>query len=229
MTRLLLVVAACSSSTTPSPTAPPPPVGKLVATSELSGTVQEIRAAGTQVPLADLRAYLGGLGLPVSGTADIDISFDVPNGSAALIAGHAHVTCTKCRVGDDVAKLKLGGKTARTSAFAPDGLDFGHLDFDKLDVTLTVENGHAVIRKFAVTSPDVAIELIGEVDLATTIAASRVFGCLRFKPSPTLEKTQPKTFAVLSVTGAPLDEAGYYSIRLEGTIGDMKRLGQVCH
>ena len=38
-----------------------------------------------------------------------------------------------------------------------------------------------------------------------------------------------QTAAVLSLTGAPLGDDGFYSIRLEGTVGELRRLGQACH
>ena len=220
MTRLVaLVVAlgACGSSTTPAPAtdrpapATPaallvPPVGKLAITDEWVGPTKAFRAVGKAVPVDQLRQVTEALGLPVSGTADIDIALEVPNGSAAQIVGHARVACTKCRIGDD-----------------------SHLDFDRIDVALDVANGRAEITRWKVESPDLELELSGHVELASALGSSQVTGCVRFRPSEALRTGNPKTFALFSVTGAPLGDDGFYSIALEGTIDAMKRLGKVCH
>jgi type II secretion system protein N len=232
MKYLLLALAACGSSTPPAPPAPPPPpvIGKLVTSSHLSGTTQQIRANGLQVPLAQIPEIAAALDIPVSGTADIDISIDVPNGAAALVSGHARATCTKCTLGDDHAKLFAPkGKDARANAFAGDGIEFGHLDFGTIDVDVEVANGRAEVKKFTVVSPDLTIEISGHVELAATIGESVISGCIRFKPDPELAKRQPKTYAVLMITGAPAGDDGVFSIELAGTIGNIKRLGKICH
>lgn len=230
MTRLaMLAVVACSSAPPPPPPpAPPPVVGKLVSSAAWMGPVREIRAAGTQVPVAQIREIADLLGLPVSGTADVDVAIDVPNASPEQMTGHARVTCTACRIGDDHAKLMLF-KGSRSAALAGDGLDVGHLDIDRLEVTADVANGGASLTHWRLVSPDVDLEISAHVRLASPLGASQVDGCIRFKPSPLLEKRDPKTFAVLSVTGAPLGDDGYYSIALEGRADAIRRLGKVCH
>lgn len=233
MTRALLgalALAACGSSTTappPSP-APAPVVGKLVTSAEWMGPVREIRATGIAVPVAEIREVADAIGIPMSGTADIDISIDVPNAKPAQMTGHAHVTCTKCRLGGEHAKLHLGG-SARANAFGGDGIEVGQIDFGRIEVAVSVANGLAEIDRWTVDSPDLAIEVTGRVELADPIGASKVTGCIRFKPSATLDKTSPQAFAVLSITGAPRGEDGFFSIALEGRVDGLRRLGKVCH
>ena len=98
-----------------------------------------------------------------------------------------------------------------------------------MTVSIAIENGRAEIKTWKVASPDIAVEISGHVELASTVEDSRVAGCIRFKVGPGLDVRQPKTFAALSTTGAPLGEDGFFSIELAGTIGQMKRLGKVCH
>jgi len=65
--------------------------------------------------------------LPVEGTVDVDIEVAVPAGDYSRATGKITVACTKCRIGDDVAKLKPNLKSKRNSEFAANGIDFGHL------------------------------------------------------------------------------------------------------
>lgn len=235
MTRLLLLLAACgSSSSEPPPKAAPPPPptpvveGKLTSSAGLVGNTYQVRASGTKIDATTLpiTAFLGGL--PLVGKVDLDVSIDVGNGNADLAWGHVNVGCNGCKLGDDVAKLQLVSKSARMAAFAGDGLKFGHIAVDTFAMKATLNNGVGKIDSWQWQSPDLDLQVSGTVQLARDPQQSVVHGCLRFKPSAALAKQQPATYAVIQTTGAPVADDGYFTIALEGTIGEMKRLGRSC-
>jgi hypothetical protein len=72
------------------------------------------------------------------------------------------------------------------------------------------------------------LELRLDVGLAADLESSTVDGCLRFKANPSLEQRDPRTAAVIATSGAPLGKDGVYSIKIEGTVGQRKLLGQAC-
>lgn len=235
MKSLLVVVAGCASSSEPAPApkpvAPPPPAvveGKLVSSAELVGNTYQVRAAGTKVDASTLplAAFLGGL--PLTGLVDLDVSIDVGSGAADLAWGHVNVACNGCKLGDDVAKLVPGGGNARAAAFAGNGLDFGHLAVDHFAMQAKLDNGVGRITAWDWQSPELDLKVSGTVELAHDPKQSVVHGCIRFKPTDKLRKEQPKTYAVIQLTGAPVADDGYFTIALEGTVGEMKRLGRSC-
>ena len=146
MKRFLLFLAACSSpppEPAAKPVAPPAaPIGTLVSSAELVGNTYTIRALGTQVDLATMPLVKAFVGLPVTGKADVDVAIDIGNGNAELTYGHANLACTHCQLGDDVAKLQVGG-SARARAFAGDGIAIGHLAIDHAAMKAVIENGIA--------------------------------------------------------------------------------------
>jgi hypothetical protein len=119
-------------------------------------------------------------------------------------------------------------KSERARAFAGDGIDFGHLAFGKIDLEVVFAQGHADITRFVVESEDLSLALTVHLELATAFEQAKIDGCVRFKPSEALATRAPKTAALLATTGAPLAPDGMYTIKLEGTLADMKRLGTVC-
>jgi hypothetical protein len=182
--------------------------------------------------VADIPAAATLLGLPVSGTADvaIDVSIPMPNGARDYrrARGAVDIRCTKCRLGDDVAKLNPSTRSKQTSAFAGDGIDFGHLDFDRLEARLQIGDGRVALARWVADSPDVTIELALDLELASAYEGSALRGCLRFKDKPALQQRDPKLVSLLALTGAPLGPDGLFHIELAGTPGEVKRFGRAC-
>lgn len=243
--RLLLpafavgVVVGCSSSAGRGPSsvkAPvtPPPLADHVLhdRSEITADVARIRYDGRGVPVADIPAVGMALGLPVSGTADvaIDVSIPISNGARDYrrARGTLDIRCTKCQLGDDVAKLRPATHAKHSSDFVGDGIYFGHLTFERLEARLQIGDGRVALARWVADSPDVTIELALEIELASAYEGSALRGCLRFKDKPTLRERDPKMAALLGISGAPLGPDGLFHIELAGTLGEVKRLGRAC-
>ena len=233
---LALVLAGCAAHAPPPPPRPAPPVaavkpGLLDSSMAVENDVMHIRAAGKAVPLPNV-PIAETIGLPMVGNADIDIDLHVP-----MLDGHpdfrgatgaAKFRCEPCTLGDDKTKLKPHMKDARSSGFAGDGISFGHITFDRIDVELAFDRGHADITRWVIDSPDVTIEMAAHLELAQELAHSTITGCLRFSTTPALAERDPKTTAAIATTGAPLAPDGLFNIKLAGPLNDMKRLGMVC-
>jgi hypothetical protein len=163
------------------------------------------------------------LGIPMRGMAEVDIEVAAPieNGVTKYSKAHGTIAmgcATGCVLGDDKAKLDLG----------PDmQVELGHLDFDKLALKMTVDNGHAKVTKWTLESGDLKLALDLDITLADNFSESKIDGCVRFAPTEGLMKRQPKTHALISTTGANM-VGDMFAIRLGGTIGGTKRLAQAC-
>jgi hypothetical protein len=226
------VAVGCSSSaergrgSVTVPATPPPADHVLHDRSEATADVARIRYDGRSVSVADIPAAAMRLGLPVLGTADvaIDVSIPIANGARDYrrARGTVDIRCTKCQLGDDVAKLK------HAADFVGDGIYFGHVAFDRLEARLQIGDGRIALARWVVDSPDVTIELALDIDLASTYEGSGIRGCLRFKDKPALRQRDPKMSALLSITGAPLGPDGLFHVELAGTLGEVKWLGRAC-
>jgi hypothetical protein len=211
--RIPLVVAlvACGSKPTP---------GVL----NVSDDGDEWRMTGSEVAFKDLP--LGDLGLPVIG-AKVDIDLRVPIAKGKRDYSHATgffaVTCPAgCQIGDDKAKI-VPSSSPRNRAFVGDGIEFGHVALDRVDVRIELADGHAKISRWLVGSNDLAIDLTGDVTLAADLDQSRIDACLRFKPTEALRQRDSKTYNVLSLTGAAVDAQGDFAIHLTDRFRQMRR------
>lgn len=185
-----------------------------------------VQVARREVPLRDMPVASVLAGLPMTGLADLAIDLTVPGAGGKhdyrKATGSIAFGCpTGCTIGDDVSKLVF-------SSFAGEGLSFGHVTFDKVDVRVQIDQGHMKVTRWQVESKDLTLDVKLDIGLAAELANSTLDGCLRFKASPSLEQRDPKTAAVINVTGAPRGPDGFFSIKVGGTVGQRKLLGQAC-
>jgi type II secretion system protein N len=175
-----------------------------------------------EMPMASLLA-----GLPMAGLADVAIDLTVPGEGGKhdyrRAAGSIAVGCPAgCTLGDDNTRLQAPGP------MGDGGISFGHLTFDKVDLRAEVQQSHLKVTRWQVASKDLTMDLRLDIHLAAELADSTLDGCLRFKPSRELEQRDPKTAAVIAMTGAPRGPDGVYSIKIEGRVGQRRLLGQAC-
>ncbi len=173
------------------------------------------------------------IGLPITGTGDVSIDLKIPKvGNTpdyTKATGTISIACTKCQIGDDKARLKLPTKNARNSAFAGEGIAFGHVAIDRLEMTMTAAVGKLELTSWKFASPDVDLQLSLTVDLSKSLQDSGLDGCVRFKLADTLEKRDPKTHAMLSLTGAHLGADGFFNIVVKGAIKRPHQLARECN
>lgn len=178
-----------------------------------------------QVPLQDMPIIAETLaGLPMSGLADVAIDLTIPRAGGTpkykAMSGSITASCPAgCFLGDGTSQLAFGelGK-----------VEFGRVALGVVDVRAVIRDGHLTMDHFDMTSPDLELHVRLRIDFAETVEASVIDGCIWFKATDALRIREPKTFAVLSTTGAPVDAAGFSSIQLGGRVGGIKRLGQNC-
>jgi hypothetical protein len=140
---------------------------------------------------------------------EVDLRVPVTKGKRDYkrATGFFALTCpTGCQIGDDVTKIKPRSK--RNSAFVGEGIEVGHVAFNRVDVRLDVADGHAKISRWVVESGDLAIDVAGEVTLDSDRDRSQIDACIRFKPTAALQARDPKTHAAVSLMGATMDEQG---------------------
>lgn len=211
--------------------------GHITGTVSASKSDFSIDIEGNGLPSSSL-PLKDALGLPMTGKIDFAFSLDLPSetNKAGKLAsdwskaeGEASFGCpTGCSIGDGKTKLKPKLKNSRSQAFAGDGIDFGKVDIDSLSAKIEIKNGKLDVTKFETKSGDGELHVDFSMTLAPVLDDSLVTGCLRFKGSEALLKKEPKTFAAIQTTGAPLGPDGLYHIKLTDKFKEMKRLGQVC-
>ena len=220
-TVMLLSLAACSSRSTPEVESGPfDPEAAVVRDDD--GTRVTVRRK--DVPLEQMPIIAETLGgLPMSGMANAVIDLHVPREDGALryskTTGTFDVSCPDgCFLGDGRATLAVAGMT----------VDFGKIALGKVDIRGQAKAGVLELTAFDMVSDDLELHAKLRVALADDIGASPIDGCIWFKETPALVQRDPKTAAVLQTTGASRDEAGFFSIKLSGTVGAVKRLAQSC-
>jgi hypothetical protein len=156
-------------------------------------------------------------GLPVSGDGRL-IVFLAGEDWASTV-GYVRFRCDGCTLGDDHAQLKL--------EMFEDGIDFGHITFDTVRASLDFADGRL---RMTTQWRSRDMELDAKIDGVLTPRANDIAldGCITFRPTPALLARDPKMHAIISTTGAPLGPDDRYAIKIEGPLGKMRRLGQVC-
>jgi hypothetical protein len=64
--------------------------------------------------------------------------------------------------------------------------------------------------------------------LAKDVDELALDGCIRFRPTDALRERDPKMHALLEMTGAHLDDAGWFHIALQGRLADLEWLAKPC-
>ncbi|MBA3501485.1 MAG: type II secretion system protein GspN [Deltaproteobacteria bacterium] len=233
MSRFLFVAVLCACASKDSATPAP---GSASASAKVAApadhqlhrtdTPGRVQITGTAVPLAT-QPTLEWLGLPMSGNVDVSIDvqhLDEPSKASGVI----RIDCLAgCRLGDDKTTLKPATKNPRTAAFAGE-MYFGHIDFDRISIAVDIKDGKGTVTGFDVASKDVTMKLTGTLELGKVAADAQLDLCLRFAATPALEARDPKTYALVQMSGAPRASDGMFNIKLAGTLGAVKRLGVVC-
>ncbi len=163
-------------------------------------------------------------GVPMSGLADVDVDLEIPKvGGARQYAettGSVHVSCpTGCALGDPEMKTtlpKLGD------------IALAAIAFDRFDAKVSVEHGKVSVTNWELGSRDLEMKLRLQIDLADQLDASKLDGCLRFKPSRDLEARDPKAYSILAMTGASRADDGFFQIAVGGRLGHVRLLAKAC-
>jgi type II secretion system protein N len=220
---VLAVLAACGSS---EPREPREGAFDPAEVAQTTGSEARFSIDRTAVPLDEMHMGRWLAGIPMSGMArvNIDLSAPVNGGRTRFSKAHGSIamSCTTCRLGDDIATLDFGPDSFVT------GWQVGHVDLESLAIHAVVKDGHATLTQFVLSSPDLKLLISADITLADDLDASKIEGCVRLLPTESLKYDRPKTYAAVSATGASLDHGGMYSIRVTGTLGAPRRLAQEC-
>jgi hypothetical protein len=74
---------------------------------------------------------------------------------------------------------------------------------------------------------DFELDLEVRGTLQPTVLATALDGCAHFRPTEALRRDEI-THSVLSMTGANLNDSGWYTIEIGGTPGAMRRIPKPC-
>jgi type II secretion system protein N len=219
----VLCVLGCSQRSTPEE----PETGAFNPDDAVHRTDDMIKVAvhRKDVPLQDMPIIAETLGgLPMTGLADLSIDLTVPKAGGVTkykeISGSIAASCPAgCAVGNGKTQFAMPGAGE---------VDFGRVDLGAVDIRAVIKAGHLTMNQFDLVSGDFEMHAQLRLDFADALDNSTVDGCIWFKPKDALRVREPKTYTMLSLTGASVDAAGFYSIKLAGTVGGVKRLAQDC-
>ncbi len=177
----------------------------------------------TTYDLDDLPVTAWTAGLPVRGDGQLLVTLVPLHPSDwSHVTGTVDFACDGCTLGDDRAKLDIPSWDGDDR-----GVPFGHLTFDTVRAHAAFAGGHVHL-----TSHWRSSEFVLDADVSGTLAPAaddiEISGCVAFRVLEPLRRRDPKLHALLSITGAPIDERGTYHIKLAGTLGKLKRLGRDC-
>ena len=156
-------------------------------------------------------------GLPVSGDGRLVVWLAGRDWSNTV--GFVRFRCDDCTLGDghtDMAFDRYGQP-----------IDFGRLALGDVRGALDFADGHVTLTT-RWRSRDFELDAYVRGTLAPRAADIALDGCVVFRPTPALLAHDPRMHALASVTGAPLDPQGRFTIELAGTLGKMRMLGEVC-
>ncbi|MBL9014490.1 MAG: hypothetical protein JNL83_09960 [Myxococcales bacterium] len=218
---VIVSLSACSQRSTPEVESGPFDPATAVVRADDSTRVSVHRK---DVPLEQMPIIAETFGgLPMSGMANAAIELWVPREDGRLryrkTTGAIDVSCPEgCFLGDGRATLAVAGMT----------VDFGKVALGKVAIRGQAKAGVFELTAFDLVSSDLELHATLRVQLADDLGASPIDGCIWFKETPALVQRDPRTAAVLQTTGASRDEAGFFSIKLSGTVGAVRRLAQSC-
>jgi type II secretion system protein N len=167
------------------------------------------------------------VGLPMGGRIEGSANFDLPAGDWRQAEATIILGCSSnCTIGDGVAKIYPKPRPGQPQL---DGVTVAKLFLGQWHAEFVVTKGHADLRKFDVKSDDGELYVDLHVQIQRSLMDSPITqGCIKFKGSETLRKREEKFYNALNLTGAPLGPDGYHYIKLAGTLGNMRRLPQLC-
>jgi hypothetical protein len=220
-TVLILSLAACSQKSTPEVESGPFDPQSAIIRDDDATRISVHRKAVPLEQMPIIAETLGGL--PMSGMANAAIDLTVPREGDTLhygrTTGTIAVSCPEgCALGNGRATLAVAGMT----------VEFGTVSLGKVDIRGEAKNGVFELTAFDMVSTDLELHAHLEINLADDVGTSPIAGCIWFKETPALVQRDPKTAAVLQTTGATRGRDGFFSIKLSGTLGAVKRLAQDC-
>ncbi|HTJ45497.1 MAG TPA: type II secretion system protein GspN [Kofleriaceae bacterium] len=167
------------------------------------------------------------VGLPMGGRIEGTAKIDLPAGDWRQAEATIVLGCnSSCSIGDGVAKIYPKPRPGQPQL---DGVTVAKLLLGQWHAEFVVTKGHADLRKFDVKSDDGELYVDFHVQIQRSLMDSPITqGCIKFKGSENLRKREEKFYNALNLTGAPLGPDGYHYIKLAGTLGNMRRLPQLC-
>ena len=178
----------------------------------LAACTQEHYYAIDDLPVTEWTA-----GLPVSGDGRLVVWLAGKDWSNTV--GFVRFRCDDCMLGDDRAQMKIEQ--------VEDPFDFGRLALGDVRADLDFAGGHVTMTT-QWRSADFELDAHVLGTLAPRAEDIVLEGCITFRPTAALLAHDPKMHALASITGAPLDADGRFAIKLAGTLGKMRKLGEVC-
>ena len=168
-------------------------------------------------------------GLPMFGTLDASVQMTL-TADMKKTTGAVQISCDRgCAIGDGETRFKPKLASAKNAAMLGDGIPFGVINIDRWLARVELGNGKADLTRWEFESPDAELQLDLHLRLGRKLAESDIAaGCAKFKGTEALSKREGKTAAALTTTGAVMDTAGLFNIKLEGKLGDMKKRPRIC-
>jgi hypothetical protein len=224
---MTVVASACGSGSGSGATS-----GPIESTVKESRDRVRVKAVHHKLALADLPVGAW-IGLPVSGTIELDADVQIPVVDGVRdyrkATGSIAVRCLDtCRIGDDVTRLKPSTGSPSSDAFVGDGILFGHLDLTGLEAEVSIADGNARLTHWRLASADIDLDVALSLALARSLDESRIDACIRLRPTAALKERDLKLYDLLTIMTPASDADGQHHLQVAGTVDRPRMIGRIC-
>lgn len=193
--------------------------GTLTGTVKMAfnGSSFSFSATGSKINGDAIPQLQEAIGLPLLGKVDVSASLDVPGNDWRKAHGSFQVGCPKgCTLGDDKTKFKRPIKNERQAAMMGDGIEFGHIDVDRMLAKLELKNQKLEITKWEWDSKEADLRFELEMKMGKKLKdAELVSGCMKYKALPALISRDARTANALTLIGGIRGPEELYYVKLE--------------
>lgn len=157
------------------------------------------------------------IGLPLLGKIDLGVALAVSGGDWRKARATFQIACPKgCTFGDDKTKFKRPIKNERQAAMMKDGIEFGHIDVDKMLGRVELKNGKLEVTKWEWDSREADMRFELEMKAGKKLKdLELVSGCMKYKALPALISRDSRTATALTLIGGILGPEDLYYVKLE--------------
>jgi type II secretion system protein N len=201
--------------------------GTIEGNLELSANMIEAELRTEGLPLASVPGLAGAVGLPMSGSLDLDLDVRLVGKKWKNAEGKIDLRCKGCTIGDGEARLKMappaGRRPNRASAFAAEGVTVPRLDLGDARAVVAIDKGLGTIKEFAARSKDGWLKIDGKIEFKDPFGQSTMPGCMTFQLSDELRSREP-TFSNIEFMLPPKAKQtdGSFAIPTKGKLSELR-------
>jgi len=170
-----------------------------------------------EVRVARLPGVREKLGLPIQGTLDLDVDLAADGMQLDQANGTVLLSCEGCVVGNNKAKFSVPGNPMLES-----GIVVPRIELGALRGKVVFDRGVGVLQGVRSRSPDMQLEVEGQIRLGEPLNRSTVDLYVRFSLSEALVASQDTIGLALQFAAEGKQDDGFYGVHLTGPVSRLR-------